>query len=157
MFESAEIGHAIAKETFLREAPKLREALLDAQYELKERGDFPLLILIHGFDGAGRGETMNLVNEWLDPRLIRTVAFDAPDDEEKAQPWLWHFWRHVPGRGGITLFDRSGYGRVLVERVEGCTGTDKAPWHLIEANNKYHARIKVLEILCRALAARLGG
>ncbi|HAR04115.1 MAG TPA: polyphosphate kinase, partial [Pseudomonas sp.] len=58
----------------------------------------------------------------LDPRMYRTVQIAAPTDEERAQPWLWRFWRNVPERGKFTIFDRSWYGRVLVERVEGfCT------------------------------------
>lgn len=57
MFESAELGHKIDKARYQEEMPELRQALLDAQYELREKGDFPLIILINGFDGAGRGET----------------------------------------------------------------------------------------------------
>ncbi|KZE33442.1 polyphosphate:AMP phosphotransferase [Crenobacter luteus] len=118
MFESAEIGHAIDKDTYREQAPRLREALLDAQYELKERGDFPLVILIHGFDGAGRGETMNLINEWLDPRLVRTVAFDAPNDEARARPWMWRYWNALPGKGRIGMFFGSYYSDILFDRVE---------------------------------------
>ena len=70
MFASAEIGHKIDKNTYKVEEPVLREALLDIQYELKEYGKFPVIILINGVDGAGKGETVNLLNEWMDPRLI---------------------------------------------------------------------------------------
>ena len=77
MFESAEIGHKIDKATYKEEVPILREALLDAQYELKERSEFSVIILINGVDGAGKGETVNLLNEWMDPRLISTCAFAA--------------------------------------------------------------------------------
>jgi AMP-polyphosphate phosphotransferase len=55
----------------------------------------------------------------LDPRQYRIVPVAAPTEEERAQPYLWRFWRHVPARGKFTVFDRSWYGRVLVERVEG--------------------------------------
>ena len=55
----------------------------------------------------------------LDPRQYRIYPVAAPNDEEKARPYLWRFWRHVPPRGQIAIFDRSWYGRVLVERVEG--------------------------------------
>ncbi|WP_280954912.1 hypothetical protein [Paludibacterium denitrificans] len=99
MFESAEIGHCIDKDTFREQVPALREALLEIQYELKEKADFPVLILIHGFDGAGRGETMNLINEWLDPRLIHTVAFGEPNDEARARPWMWRFWNQLLNQG----------------------------------------------------------
>ena len=82
MFESAELGHAIDKETFDREVPALREALLEAQFELKQQGRFPVLILINGIEGAGKGETIKLLNEWMDPRLIQVSTFDVQTDEE---------------------------------------------------------------------------
>ena len=75
MFESASLKHKVDKTTFRREEPKLREALLNAQYDLKQKGSFPVLILIAGVEGAGKGETVNLLNEWMDPRHIETHAF----------------------------------------------------------------------------------
>jgi len=83
MFESAEIGHAIDKETYDAAVPELREALLQAQYRLKAQARFPVLILINGIEGAGKGETIKLLNEWMDPRLIRVDSFDVPSDEER--------------------------------------------------------------------------
>ncbi len=75
MFETAELGHTVAKTVFHRAVPKLRSDLLDAQYRLKENGTFPVIILIAGVRGAGKGETVNLLNEWMDPRHIHTHAF----------------------------------------------------------------------------------
>jgi polyphosphate:AMP phosphotransferase len=124
MFESAEIEHRIDKEAFKTQVPLLREALLDVQYDLKEKADFPVLILIHGFDGAGRGETMNLINEWLDPRLIRTVAFDAPNDEARARPWMWRYWSELPSKGRIGMFFGSYYSETLFDRVYGKSDWD---------------------------------
>jgi len=124
MFESAEIEHRVDKETFKQQVPALREALLDVQYDLKEKADFPVLILIHGFDGAGRGETMNLINEWLDPRLIRTVAFGAPNDEARARPWMWRYWRELPSKGRIGMFFDSYYSDTLFDRVFGHSDWD---------------------------------
>lgn len=121
MFESAEIGHRIDKDEYKRRVPVLREALLDAQYELKEKSDFPVVILIHGMDGAGRGETLNLINEWLDPRLIATVAFGEPNDEARARPWMWRYWRELPGKGRIALFFGSYYSDAMFDRVAGRT------------------------------------
>ena len=90
MFESAELGHRIDKARFREESPALRQALLEAQYELRERGDFPVIIMLNGFDGAGRSETMNLLSSWLDPRLIqihtRTSAFADEDDDNRGRP-----------------------------------------------------------------------
>lgn len=124
MFESAEIGHSIDKATFREWVPKLREALLDAQYDLKEKADFPVLILIHGFDGAGRGETMNLINEWLDPRLIHTVAFSDPNDEARARPWMWRYWQVLPRKGRLGMLFGSYYSDALFDRVFGRSDHD---------------------------------
>jgi len=78
MFESAEIGHKLDKARFKRESPKMRKRLLDLQTELLDKRKFPVIILVNGVDGAGKGETVNLLNEWMDPRHIRTYAFGGP-------------------------------------------------------------------------------
>ena len=124
MFESAEIGHAIDKATYKAEEAKLREALLEVQYELKQRGEFPLLLLLHGMDGAGRGETLNQINEWLDPRLIHTAAFDAPNDEARERPWMWRYWRELPQKGRIGMYFGSYYSDALFDCVESKTTRD---------------------------------
>ena len=108
MFESAELGHAIDEETYEREVPALREALLEAQYELKQQGRFPVIILINVIEGAGKGETIKLLNEWMDPRLIQVNTFDVQSDEELARPPAWRYWRQLapvaPGRRPRQLF-----------------------------------------------------
>jgi len=86
MFESAELGRQIDKETYKREVPALREALLDAQYDLAQAKKWPVIILIVGIDDSGKGETANLLNEWMDPRHISTYAFDVPTVEEAERP-----------------------------------------------------------------------
>ena len=78
-----------------------------------------LVAVFEGNDAAGKGGAIRRVVQALDPRMMRVIPISAPSDEEKAQPYLWRFWRHVPGKGRVTIFDRSWYGRVLVERVEG--------------------------------------
>jgi polyphosphate kinase 2 (PPK2 family) len=103
MFESAELGHTISKQTYARQVPKLRDALLDAQYDLFQNGRFPVILLIGGVDGAGKGETVNLLNEWMDPRHIRTFAFGEPSDEEAERPPMWRFWRALPPKGKIGI------------------------------------------------------
>src|SRR3990167_2899889 len=102
MFESAELGHKIDKETFKKEVPLLRAALLDAQYDMLEKKEFPVVILISGIDGSGKGETINLLYSWMDPRHISTLAFSAPSDEERSRPTMWRYWRALPppGKGG---------------------------------------------------------
>ncbi|MFZ0791754.1 MAG: polyphosphate:AMP phosphotransferase, partial [Chromatiaceae bacterium] len=192
-----------------------------------------LVLAFEGSDAAGKGGAIRRVTGALDARLYHTVPVAAPTEEERAQPYLWRFWRRVLGHGSILIFDRSWYGRVLVERVEGycseadwmraydeinefeeqlarngaviCkfwlqiskdeqlrrfeareqtgfkrfkitpedwrnrerwedyeravadmvdrTSTSIAPWTLVEANDKYFARVKVLRTICDALDA----
>ncbi len=78
-----------------------------------------LILAFEGSDAAGKGGTIRRITEGLDARLYRVDSVGAPTDEEKAHPYLWRFWRVLPGQGRVTLYDRSWYGRVLVERVEG--------------------------------------
>lgn len=121
MFESAELGHKIDKETYDKEVPKLREALLDAQFDLAEKAKFPVIILLGGVDGAGRGETVNLLNEWMDPRFIQTHGMGEPSDEEMERPMMWRFWRALPPKGRIGLFLGSWYTWPILNRVMGIT------------------------------------
>jgi polyphosphate:AMP phosphotransferase len=190
-----------------------------------------LVLVFEGNDAAGKGGAIRRVIQFMDPRRYRVNQFAAPTDEERAQPYLWRFWRRLPRQGDIAIFDRSWYGRVLVERVENfCTeadwrraygeindfeaemsdagaivvkfwlaidkdeqearfrareetgykrykitdedwrnrekwdeytaavcdmvdhtSTSTAPWTLVEANDKYHARVKVLQTICERL------
>ena len=75
--------------------------------------------VFEGWDAAGKGGAIRRLTAAIDARLYRTISVAAPTDEERAHHYLWRFWRHVPMRGHMTLYDRSWYGRVLVERVEG--------------------------------------
>lgn len=122
MFESAEIGHSIPKEIYDQEAPVLREALLEVQFELGECQRFPVIILIAGVDGAGKGETVNLLNEWMDPRHIQTNAMGLPTEEELERPHLWRFWRALPARGKIGIFFGSWYTQPILLRTYGRSG-----------------------------------
>jgi polyphosphate:AMP phosphotransferase len=119
MFESAEIGHAIDKETYDAAVPALREALLEAQFELKQQSRFPVIVLINGVEGAGKGETVKLLNEWMDPRLIQVSTFDQQTDEELARPPAWRYWRQLPPKGQIGVFFGNWYSQMLQGRVHG--------------------------------------
>ncbi len=122
MFDSANIDHRVSKEDFQREAPRLREALLNAQFDLHEHGRFPVLILIAGVEGAGKGETVNLLNEWMDPRHIHTYAFAEPSDEERERPAIWRYWRALPPKGRIGIFFGAWHTQPIVQRVQGALG-----------------------------------
>jgi AMP-polyphosphate phosphotransferase len=195
----------------------------------------PLVIVYEGWDAAGKGGNIRRLTERLDPRFFTVHAISKPTPEELDHHYLWRFWTRLAPRGHLVIFDRSWYGRVLVERVEGFATTDEwqraydeinqferllvddgglivkvwlhissdeqlhrfnarmadprkrwkmtdedwrnrekwdqyeaaindmiertaapVPWHLIEANDKRWARIKVLQIMVESLQRRLG-
>ena len=121
MFESAELGHKILKSDYKKEVPALREKLLNVQLELKESSSFQVIILVGGLDGAGRGATVNLLNEWMDPRFIQTHGMGDPTDEELDRPMMWRFWRALPPKGVIGVFLGSWYTWPMLNRVYGRT------------------------------------
>jgi polyphosphate:AMP phosphotransferase len=84
-----------------------------------------LVAVFEGWDAAGKGGAIRRVTASLDARLYSVISVAAPTDEERARHYLWRFWRHLPRDGYITLYDRSWYGRVLVERVEGFAAVDE--------------------------------
>lgn len=118
MFESAEIGHRIEKAVFDAEELKLRTALLQAQYELKQQARFPVIVLFNGVEGAGKGETIKLLSEWMDPRLLQVRTLNRPTDEELARPAAWRFWRNLPPKGRIGIFFGDWYSQMLEARVK---------------------------------------
>ena len=121
MFESAELGHKIDKATFDAAVPQVRQDLLDVQFDLAQKAGLPVIILIGGVDGAGRGEMVNLLNEWLDPRYVQTHGMGDPSDEEMERPMMWRFWRALPPKGRIGLFLGSWYTWPILNRVHGLT------------------------------------
>lgn len=129
MFESAELGQKVKKSVFAKEAPVLREALLEAQYELLAQKRRALVVLVNGVDGAGKGETVNLLNEWMDPRHLRSVAFGDETSEERDHPTFWRFWRVLPPRGRISILFGSWYTVPILRRAQRATddaGLDQA-------------------------------
>jgi polyphosphate kinase 2 (PPK2 family) len=79
----------------------------------------PVCAIFEGNDASGKGGAIKRLVTQLDPRHVRVVQFAAPTHDEKRHHFLWRFWPSLPGWGGMAVFDRSWYGRVLVERVEG--------------------------------------
>lgn len=79
----------------------------------------PVCVLFEGWDASGKGGAIRRLTAALDPRHVRVAEFAAPTEREKRHHFLWRFWPVIPGWGGMTVLDRSWYGRVLVERVEG--------------------------------------
>ncbi len=119
MFQSAEIGHRIDKKTYNAAIPALRAGLLQAQVKLLEGKKIPVVVLISGQDGAGKGETINVLYEWMDPRFLQTLAFSEPTDEERERPVMWRYWRSLPPKGRVGIFAGSWYSDPIRKRIEG--------------------------------------
>jgi polyphosphate:AMP phosphotransferase len=99
-----------------------------------------LVLAFEGCDAAGKGGAIRRVAQAIDPRTCHIVPIAKPTDEEAARPYLWRFWRHIPRLGRVTIFDRSWYGRVLVERVEGlCSAQDW--WRAYGEINDFEAEL----------------
>ena len=117
MFESAELHHKISKSQYSKEVPQLREKLLELQFELQQHKERSVLIVIAGVDGAGKGETINLLNAWMDPRTIETTAFTQAQGHEEAMPAFWRYWQALPERGRIGIFFDSWYSDAIEARA----------------------------------------
>ena len=110
---------------------KYKQQLGPAQVRLRElefeifRKRVPVLCLFEGWDAAGKGGTIKRVTEALDPRGFTVTSFATPQGEQKTHHYLWRFWRVLPRGGQMAIFDRTYYGRVLVERVEGFCHEDE--------------------------------
>ncbi|MFO0549990.1 MAG: polyphosphate:AMP phosphotransferase [Polyangiaceae bacterium] len=116
MFESAELGHKIAKDVYEKEVPALREKLLDVQYELLEKQTCAVAMIVGGVDGGGRGAMVNLLYEWLDPRHLETHATEPASGEECERPRMYRFWQRLPRRGKIGIFLGSWYTDPIINR-----------------------------------------
>jgi len=125
MFESAELGHKIDKKTFEQDEPVLRGQLLDAQLEAVKNGRFAVILILAGMDGAGKGETLSVLNAWLDPRHVQTNAMGTPSDEELERPPMWRYWRALPPKGKIGVFIESWYNDPIRRRVSEQTGNSE--------------------------------
>ena len=97
---------------------------LGGQIGRKEVGP-PVCVLFEGWDASGKGGSIKRLVAPMDPRHVRVVQFAAPTDDELRHHFLWRFWPALPGWGGMTVLDRSWYGRVMVERVEGFASRDQ--------------------------------
>jgi AMP-polyphosphate phosphotransferase len=233
--DHVDLSKSLTPDEYAARLKKAQAALRELEHEIYLRR-VPVVIAYEGWDAAGKGGNIRRLTQNLDPRGYEVVPIAAPNDVEKAHHYLWRFWAQMPKAGHITIFDRSWYGRVLVERVEGfCTeaqwrrayreingmeqhlahfgavvlkfwlhinpdeqlrrfreregmphkqwkitdedwrnrekldqyreaveemlyrtSTSYAPWTIVESNCKRHARVKVLETVCKAIRKRIG-
>jgi polyphosphate kinase 2 (PPK2 family) len=134
----------------------------------------PVCAAFEGWDASGKGGAIKRLVAPMDPRHVRVVQFAAPTHDEKRHHFLWRFWPSLPGWGGMAVFDRTWYGRVLVERVEGFASKDEwtraydeavedmiartsvephAPWHLIPGDSKRYGRVAVIDTVIKEIEA----
>jgi polyphosphate kinase 2 (PPK2 family) len=106
----------IPKKTYDLHTARLRERLVDLQVELKEQ-PYRVLLIVAGVAGAGRGDVLNTLGGWLDPRGVETFSFTAPTDDERTRPFLWRFWRSLPAKGKIGVYAGSWYTETLAEEA----------------------------------------
>ncbi len=225
----------VTESDYKTELERLQGRLNVLHRKAQRRGASTILVF-EGWDAAGKGGAIRRLTAAIDARAYQVIPIAAPTEDERAQHYLWRFWRHLARRGRVTIFDRSWYGRLLVERVEGFateaewtrasaeinqfesqlaahgivlvkfwihitedeqlrrfrarqkasykrwkltdedwrnrkqwsayeravndmverTSTRQAPWTLVEANDKYFARLKVLETVCQRLEEEVG-
>lgn len=124
VLDRVDLKRKIAAEKYGSELARAQSKLGRLAWKAWERGRSAVLVF-EGWDAAGKGGAIRRVIAPIDARLYRVISIAAPTDEERAQHYLWRFWRQIPRSGLITVYDRSWYGRVLVERVEGFATVDE--------------------------------
>lgn len=135
MFETAELGRTLAKDEYKERVPQLRTRLLEVQRQLDAAASFPVIILVNGAEGAGKGETLALLNEWLDARYVVTSAFGEPTEEQQHRPPYWRYWMALPPKSRIGVIFNNWYTRPIINRVYGLSDDDTLDAELARVND----------------------
>lgn len=123
MLETLDLTRTMDREAYVREVTRRQIQLRELGYQVYAQKR-PVIVLFEGWDAAGKGGAIKRITEKLDPRGYVVYPIAAPEGEDKTRHYLYRFWRRLPERGQMAIFDRSWYGRVLVERVEGFAAED---------------------------------
>lgn len=125
ILDKVDLSPSLSKEEYQKLLKKYQQRMRDLEHTVYERR-FPVIIVYSGWDAAGKGGNIKRLTQNMDPRGYEVIPISAPNDIEKMHHYLWRFWLEIPKAGHIAIFDRSWYGRVMVERIEGfCT---EAEW-----------------------------
>jgi len=119
-----DLSKSLEKKPYRKELAELQGRLSVLSRKARER-KVSTIVLLEGWDAAGKGGIIRRITGAIDARSYRVIPIGSPTDEERAQHYLWRFWRQIPRAGRFTIYDRSWYGRVLVERVEGFACEDE--------------------------------
>lgn len=125
MLEQIDLSLRLEHDTYEQELAQIQLQLVHQEQQLRDAG-IPVIIMYEGWDASGKGGSIMRITEKLDPRGYHVWPIAAPDETERQHHYLWRFWTRLPCRGQMAIFDRSWYGRVLVERVEKFA--TKAEW-----------------------------
>jgi polyphosphate:AMP phosphotransferase len=125
MLELIELDKKLSRDQYEKVFPDLEIRMGECQRAARNAG-VPVIIVFEGWDAAGKGSVINRLTQALDPRGFKVNPTNAPNREQRLHPWMWRFWERLPAAGSFAIFDRSWYGRVLTERVEGLT--PRADW-----------------------------
>ena len=117
MLENVDLSSSLDKKTYKELIKELREKLWELQRQALE-AKVPVVVVFEGWDAAGKGDSINYQAQWLDPRGAHVHPVSAPLEGDLLRPFLWRFWLKLPAAGRMAIFDRSWYGRVLVERID---------------------------------------
>jgi len=140
MLDRVDLTLRLARAEYDCQLPKLQERLRELELECF-RQRVAAVILYEGWDAAGKGGNIKRLTQELDPRGYEVIPIAAPDASERDHHYLWRFWGQLPKAGHLAIFDRSWYGRVLVERVEGFA--NEAQWRRAYPEINYFERLVV--------------
>ena len=138
--KDSDLSLTLSKDRY-REMLASRQERIEYLHHELYRQRIPMVMVFEGWDASGKGGNIRRLTEKMDPRGYEVIPTAAPNDVEKAQHYLWRFWTEFPKAGHVTIFDRSWYGRVLVERVEGfCSEQDwkRAYREINEMEENFH-------------------
>ncbi len=118
ILDRVDLSKTLTKERYSERVKELQNEVYQLTYEAFQKG-ISSTLAFEGWDAGGKGGAIRRLTGGIDSRITRVIPISSPTDEELARHYLWRFWRHVPMAGYVTVYDRTWYGRVLVERVEG--------------------------------------
>lgn len=146
VLDRSDLSKHLDRENYEKQLSRLQLRLRDLEFECYGRR-VASVVVYEGWDAAGKGGNIKRLTQELDPRGYEVVPITAPTLEEKTHHYLWRFWRQLPKAGHMTIFDRSWYGRVLVERVEGFACEEE--WRrAYQEINEFERHLTVAGVVC---------
>lgn len=134
VLQGVDLSKSLEREEYKKKKKDLQKRLLTLQNKMYLKR-VPVILAFEGWDAGGKGGAIKRLTQAMDPRGYEVVPVAAPNDIEKAHHYLWRFWEKIPKAGHMTIFDRTWYGRVLVERIEGFAAEDEWSRAYNEINN----------------------